>query len=253
MASKQTRGRFVTYWLPVLAWMAVIEVGTSIPHPPGLPVEGGDKIAHFVVYAVLGALLVRAFRGAVGLATWQAALASILSGSVYGALDEIHQAFLPTRSCSAGDLLADAIGVVGAVAIASVIGHATRQTHMDTQPNTEPHHKEEMEVMSELTLSKDNFESEIIESDQPCLVDFWAPWCGPCLMMGPTLEKVAEKYAGKAKVGKVNVDENGALATKYGIRSIPALLFFKGGEVVAQAVGVQTEDALTNQLDDMME
>ena len=107
--------------------------------------------------------------------------------------------------------------------------------------------------MSEVTLDDSNFQSEIIESDQPCLVDFWAPWCGPCLMMGPALEKIAEEYAGKAKVGKLNVDENGALATKYGIRSIPALLFFQGGEVVAQAIGVQTEGALKAQLDELMD
>ena len=125
MASKQSRGGFASHWLPVLGWMAAITVGTSMPHPPGIPVEGGDKIAHFVVYAILGALLVRAFRGAAGLGTWQAALAGILSGCVYGALDEVHQAFLPTRSCSTGDLVADVIGVVGAVAIASVIGRAT--------------------------------------------------------------------------------------------------------------------------------
>ncbi len=251
MANKQARGRFVTHWLPVLAWMAAIEVGTSIPRPPGIPVEGGDKIAHFVVYAILGALLVRAFRGAAGLGTWQAALAGILSGSVYGALDEIHQAFLPTRSCSAADLAADVIGVVGAVVVVSVIGRASN-SHTPTHNHADPHSKEEMEVMSEVTLNKDNFQSEIIESDQPCLVDFWAPWCGPCLMMGPALEKIAEDYAGKAKVGKVNVDENGELATKYGIRSIPALMFFKGGEVVAQVIGVQTEGALTSQLDELI-
>jgi thioredoxin 1 len=107
--------------------------------------------------------------------------------------------------------------------------------------------------MPQVTLSQDNFQSEVIESDQPCLIDFWAPWCGPCLMMGPALENIAEEYAGKAKICKLNVDENAQLATMYGIRSIPALLFFKDGEVVAQAIGVQTEIALTNQLDDMME
>ena len=256
MASKQPSGRFVTYWLPVLAWMAVITAGTSIPRPPSLLIESGDKIAQFVVYAVLGALLVRAFRGVGGYGTWRAALAGIVSGCAYGALDEVHQAFLPTRSCSAGDLAADVIGVVGAVAIITVIGRATQHAHTDTQstePPTEPHKKEEMEAMPEVTVDDNNFESEIIQSDVPCLVDFWAPWCGPCLMMGPALEKIAEDYAGKAKVAKLNVDENGQLATKYGIRSIPALMFFQDGEVVAQAIGVQTAQALTKQLDDMIE
>ncbi len=106
-------------------------------------------------------------------------------------------------------------------------------------------------MSDELTLDKNNFQSEVIESDLPCLVDFWAPWCGPCLMMGPTLEKLADEYAGKAKICKLNVDDNSDLATKYGIRSIPALLFFKGGEVVDQAVGVQPEDALKAKLDGM--
>lgn len=103
--------------------------------------------------------------------------------------------------------------------------------------------------MSELKLGQDNFQSEIIESQVPCLVDFWAPWCGPCLMMGPTIEKLASAYAGKAKVGKVNVDESPNLANKYGIRSIPSLLFFKGGEVVDMMVGVQSEEVLKQKLD----
>ena len=108
-------------------------------------------------------------------------------------------------------------------------------------------------MSDELTLGSDNFESEVIQSDIPCLVDFWAPWCGPCLIMGPTLEKLAGEYAGKAKLGKVNVDEQPGLANNYGIRSIPSLLFFKGGEVVDMVVGVQPEAVLRQKLDALLD
>ncbi len=108
-------------------------------------------------------------------------------------------------------------------------------------------------MSDELKLTQDNFQSEILQSSVPCLVDFWAPWCGPCLMMGPTIEKLASAYAGRAKVGKVNVDENSSLATQYGIRSIPSLLFFKGGEVVDVLVGVQPEEVLRQKLDQLLQ
>ena len=81
-------------------------------------------------------------------------------------------------------------------------------------------------------LTDGNFEQEVLKSDQPVLVDFWAEWCGPCRMIGPVVEEMAGEYDGKAKIGKVNVDSNPEVSVKYGIRSIPALLIFKNGEVV---------------------
>ncbi len=91
--------------------------------------------------------------------------------------------------------------------------------------------------MSEVILTKDNFQAEVISSDLPVLVDFWAVWCGPCRMIAPSIEKLAEKYAGKLKVGKLNVDEELELAQQYQISSIPTLGIFKGGQIVAHKVG----------------
>jgi thioredoxin 1 len=88
-----------------------------------------------------------------------------------------------------------------------------------------------------LEVSDATFDSEVLQSEQPVLVDFWAVWCGPCKMIGPIVDQVAESYAGRLKVAKVNVDQNGATPGRYGIRGIPALLFFKGGKVADQIVG----------------
>ena len=94
-----------------------------------------------------------------------------------------------------------------------------------------------------------NFEAEVLQSDQPVLVDFWAEWCGPCRMIGPVVEEMAGEYEGKAKIGKVNVDLNPQVSVKYGIRSIPALLIFKDGQVVDQIVGAVPKTHLSKQLD----
>jgi thioredoxin 1 len=88
-----------------------------------------------------------------------------------------------------------------------------------------------------LTFTDQNWEAEVLNSDVPVLVDFWAEWCGPCRMMGPTVDAIADEYVGRAKVGKLNVDENGGTAMRYNIRGIPTILVFKGGQVVAQKVG----------------
>ncbi|MGM0586777.1 MAG: thioredoxin TrxA [Bacteroidota bacterium] len=98
-------------------------------------------------------------------------------------------------------------------------------------------------------FTDDNFDSEVVNSDLPVLVDFWAEWCGPCRMIGPIVKEMAVEYEGKAKIGKVNVDENPSISQKYGIRSIPSLLIFKNGEVVDQVVGAVPKTQLKKQLD----
>lgn len=94
-----------------------------------------------------------------------------------------------------------------------------------------------------------NFEELVLKSDKPVLVDFWAEWCGPCRMVGPVVEDIAKEYEGKAFVGKVNVDVNPEISVKFGIRNIPALLFFKNGEVVDKQVGAVPKSVLTEKLD----
>lgn len=99
--------------------------------------------------------------------------------------------------------------------------------------------------MAEVILTDDNFEAEVLKSDVPVLVDFWAPWCGPCQMMGPVLEELAsEMDASKVKIAKLNVDDNQATAGKFQVLSIPTFLMFKGGEKVDQAVGGMTKEKL---------
>ncbi len=98
--------------------------------------------------------------------------------------------------------------------------------------------------MAELVITNDNFEQEILKADKPAVVDFWAPWCGPCRMMGPVIEKFAEEFEGKYVVGKVNVDDEEELAGRFNIMSIPTIKIFKNGAEAATALGVQTREKL---------
>ncbi len=91
--------------------------------------------------------------------------------------------------------------------------------------------------MKPLTFTDDNFESEVLKSDKPVIIDFWAAWCGPCKMIAPIIEELADEYDGKVKVGKLDVDENNQTAIKYGVRSIPTVLFVQDGEVKESIIG----------------
>ncbi len=92
-----------------------------------------------------------------------------------------------------------------------------------------------------MTIKEDNFDTEVLKSNIPVLVDFWAEWCGPCKMLSPTVEQLAKDYEGKIKVVKINVDENQNLAAKYGIMSIPTIIIFKDGKIVEQFIGAQAK------------
>ncbi|MDZ7773737.1 MAG: thioredoxin TrxA [Balneolaceae bacterium] len=100
-----------------------------------------------------------------------------------------------------------------------------------------------------LTFTDDSFDEDVIQSDKPVLVDFWAEWCGPCRMVAPVVEELADEFDGQAKIGKVDVDNNPQTSTKYGIRSIPSLLIFKNGEVVDQIVGAVPKSQLKKKLE----
>ena len=106
-----------------------------------------------------------------------------------------------------------------------------------------------MAGQSVLELTDDNFETEVVKSDQPVLVDFWAEWCMPCRMLAPTIDRLADRFKGRVKVGKVDTDANREVSAKFGISAIPTIILFKGGQVVHKFVGVRPEDEFARELE----
>ena len=106
---------------------------------------------------------------------------------------------------------------------------------------------------STVEFTEQNFQNEVLNSSEPVLVDFWAPWCGPCRQIAPMIDQLAEEYVGAVKVGKVNIDDNMQVANMYGVQSIPTLMIFKGGEVVERFVGPQPRARLAQVLDGLKE
>jgi thioredoxin 1 len=107
-------------------------------------------------------------------------------------------------------------------------------------------------MAKKLEFNDENFQSDVINSTLPVLVDFWAPWCGPCRIVDPVVEEIAGEYDGKLKVGKLNTDDNREVAAKYGIMSIPTIMIFKNGEVKARIVGAQPKRAIVDKIDDVL-
>ena len=103
-----------------------------------------------------------------------------------------------------------------------------------------------------ITLKKDTFDGEVIKSEVPVLVDFWASWCGPCRMVLPIIDEIAEEYEGQIKVGKVNVDEEGELASEFAIVSIPTILIFKNGKIIEKVVGARSKDDFCDIIDKIL-
>lgn len=104
----------------------------------------------------------------------------------------------------------------------------------------------------EKVITDANFQTEVLQSQQPVLVDFWAEWCGPCRMLGPVVERIAEANAGRILVGKMNVDENPNMPQKYGIQGIPTIILFKNGEVAKQLVGYQAQEKIQKVIDEIL-
>lgn len=104
-------------------------------------------------------------------------------------------------------------------------------------------------MSNEIEFTDANFETEVIKSDTPVLVDFWAPWCGPCKIIAPIVEEISKEYEGRLKVGKVNTDDNQQVATNFGVMSIPTLMIFKDGQVVERIIGAQPKAALTPKIE----
>ena len=106
--------------------------------------------------------------------------------------------------------------------------------------------------MAELTFTDDNFDADVLKSDVPVVIDFWAPWCGPCRVVSPIIEELAGEYEGKVKVGKLNVDDNQQVSGQYGVMSIPTVMAFKGGKPVKAMVGAQSKESYKRMIDEAL-
>lgn len=106
--------------------------------------------------------------------------------------------------------------------------------------------------MAEIVITEENFEQEVVKSDIPVLLDFWAPWCGPCKMLLPVIDELAKEYEGKIKVGKVNTDENMSLSSQFQITSIPCLIIFKGGKPINKMVGFRPKNDIKQEIDNVL-
>lgn len=109
-----------------------------------------------------------------------------------------------------------------------------------------------LDDMADLTFTDSNFESDVLKSDAPVMVDFWAPWCAPCRIVSPIIEELGKEYLGKVKVGKLNVDDNPQTAAKYGIMSIPSILMFKKGEPVKTIIGAQSKENFKRGIEEVL-
>jgi thioredoxin 1 len=146
-------------------------------------------------------------------------------------------------------ILAAAAGILGALIQVTQSRNATCGIAAPKGAEVSKRTKGNTAMSNATAVTAADFDTEVLHSDQPVLVDFWAPWCMPCRMLAPTIDQLAAEYTGKAKVVKVNTDENQDLAGKYGIRGIPTLILFKNGEPVDRVVGVQSKPALADRLD----
>jgi thioredoxin 1 len=106
--------------------------------------------------------------------------------------------------------------------------------------------------MSDLNFTEQNFSQEVLESNQPVVVDFWAPWCPPCKMVGPVIEELAKEFAGKVKIGKVDVDENPQIAGRYNVMSLPSIIFFENGQPMRTMVGAQSKESYKQEIEQLI-